>query len=61
MRTLRKLLLGETWFLPAGIAIVVLLGALVEALAPGAWTDLGGPALLLAVLVVLAASVRRGS
>lgn len=60
MRTLRKLVLGETWFLPLAIAVVVGLAALAAATAEPTWRDVGGPALLGAVLVVLLLSVRRG-
>jgi hypothetical protein len=43
MRTLQKLLFGETWLLPIGIAIVIILAALViRPLNRHLWTDLGG-------------------
>jgi hypothetical protein len=48
MRTLRKLVLGETWALPIGIVVAVGAAAVVGALAGSAdwWEDLGGFILL---------------
>jgi hypothetical protein len=61
LRTIKKLVLGETWLLPLGIAAVVAAaGLLVEPLAPHAWKHLGGFALLAGVLVVLLTSIARG-
>jgi len=59
VRTLRKLILGETWFLPLGIALLIALAALASVVAETAWHDAGGPVLLVAVLVLLVASVAR--
>jgi hypothetical protein len=52
MRTLRKLVLGETWALPLGIAVAVGIAAIVSAVAGSVdwWQDAGG-FLLLALLV----------
>jgi hypothetical protein len=56
--TLRKLVLGETWLLPAGVVAVALVGALIaRPLLPGAWEHLGGFLLLAGVGGVLVASV----
>jgi drug/metabolite transporter (DMT)-like permease len=56
LRTLKKLLLGETWLLPLGIASVLLLaGILSEVL--DAWHAMGGFLMLAGVLCVLLASV----
>lgn len=60
MRTLRKLILGETWFLPFGIALVLGLAALISVAADELWQEAGGLLLLVAVGVLLVASVRRG-
>ena len=61
LRTLKKLVLGETWMLPLGIAAVVLACALVvRPLAPHAWGTIGGLVLLAGVVAVLVASVSRG-
>ena len=58
LRALKKLLLGETWLLPVGIAAVVGCAALlVRPLAGGAWQRLGGFILLAGVLAVLVTSV----
>jgi len=60
LRTLRKLVLGETWILPLGVAAVVAAAALVvRPLADGAWEHAGGFVLLAGVLAVLFASVAR--
>jgi len=65
LRTLKAMLLGETWLVPLGIAAVVgAAGLLVRPLASDAWHRLGGFMLLAVVLAVLLASVartRRGS
>jgi hypothetical protein len=62
LRTLKKLILGETWLLPVGIAIVVATAALVvRPLAATAWHRVGGLILLAGVLGVLVISVARGA
>jgi hypothetical protein len=58
MRTLRKLVLGETWALPIGILVAVGVAALLRAAAgsSGWWEESGGFVLLaLLVLAFLAA------
>ena len=60
LRTLKKLLLGETWLLPLGIAAAVALtGLLVRGGA--ASHRLGGFGLLIGVVVVLVLSVARSA
>jgi uncharacterized membrane protein len=59
MRTVRKLLLGETWILPLGVALAVGAAAVLEQIAGEWWRDAGGLVLLAAVVVVLIAAVRR--
>ena len=62
LRTLKKLLLGETWVLPAGLAVVVGGAALVaKPLLEGAWHHAGGFVLLVGVAVVLVLGVARGA
>jgi hypothetical protein len=62
LRTLKKLLLGETWLLPAGIAAVVACAALViRPVAAGAWPHLAGFLILAGVVAVLVASVARAA
>jgi hypothetical protein len=59
MRTLRKLVLGETWALPIGIAIAVIAAAVVGALAGSAdwWEDTGGFVLLAFLVGAFAAGL----
>jgi hypothetical protein len=62
LRTLRKLLLGETWLLPLGIAVVLIAGGLlIRPLAPRAWPHIGGFVLLAGVLAVLLTSTARSA
>ncbi|MFL5883662.1 MAG: hypothetical protein ACJ77M_01210 [Thermoleophilaceae bacterium] len=60
MKALRKLILGETWTLPAAVAVALLAaGALRAATGPhGWWHDAGGFVLLALVLAGLALSLR---
>jgi hypothetical protein len=63
MRTLRKLVLGETWALPIGIAVAVGAAAIVSAVAGAAgwWASAGG-FVLLGLLVgafAVAVGIRR--
>jgi len=63
VRALRKLVLGETWALPIGVAITLVAGLALEALAGSAswWRDAGGFVLLVLVIAALwAALPRRG-
>jgi hypothetical protein len=58
LRELRKLVLGETWLLPFGVAAVVLGAALiVRPLLSGAWDHAGGFVILAGIAVVLVVSV----
>ena len=59
MRALRKLVLGETWALPVGVALAVVVAALLRAAGDGAawWRDAGGVILAVLVLAALAYSV----
>lgn len=51
LRTLRKLVLGETWALPAGVALAVGAAAVARAVAgAGGWFETGGGWLLLTLL-----------
>ena len=59
MRSLRKLVLGETWALPVGVVLAVCAAALLRAASGDAawWRDAGGAILALLVLAALAYSV----
>ena len=59
MRALRKLVLGETWALPVGVALAVGGAALLRTASDGAawWRDAGGAILAVLVLAALAYSV----
>jgi hypothetical protein len=61
LRTLRKLVLGETWTLPGGVALAVGIAALGRVATGGdGWWRHGGGVLLAALLVaVLVVSLRR--
>ncbi|MEA2383081.1 MAG: hypothetical protein QOH72_3052 [Solirubrobacteraceae bacterium] len=60
MRTLRKLVLGETWTLPIGIALAVGVAALLDAVTGSAawWHDAGGFVLLVLLAVAFLAALR---
>ncbi len=57
----RKLLLGETWLLPIGIAVTVAVAVLVRSALGDEWRDVGGFVLLGGVAIALAASVARSA
>jgi hypothetical protein len=61
IRTLRKLVLGETWTLPIGVAIAVGAAGVLRALAgdAGWWRDAGGFVLLALIVLALLAAVGR--
>ena len=61
LRTLKKLLLGETWTLPLGITITLAGSAVLRAWAPGAWPHLGAAVLGASVLCVLYVGVARSA
>ena len=62
LRTLKTLILGETWILPIGLAITLAAGGLViRSVANSDWRHLGGFLLLAGVLAVLFASVNRSA
>jgi hypothetical protein len=60
MKALRKLILGETWTLPAGVAVALAVAGIARAAsgAHGWWHDAGGFVLLALVLAGLALSLR---
>jgi hypothetical protein len=58
--SLRKLVLGETWTLPAGVAITLLLALALDAAGPGWWERAGGFVVLGGALLALIVSLRYG-
>ena len=61
LRTLKKLLLGETWVLPLGLAVAVAGTLLARHLIGGHWHSIGGFVLLGAVVGVVVTSVGRSA
>jgi hypothetical protein len=62
LRSLRSLILGETWTIPIGVAAAVLIAALLRsAVSEQLWDELGGFALAAMVAVTLVASIARSS
>jgi hypothetical protein len=59
LRTLKKLLFGETWVLPAGLLAAFAVSLLARRALDGHWTRLGGFVVLAGVTVVLVAAVAR--
>jgi hypothetical protein len=58
MNQLRKLVLGETWTLPVGVALVVVVAVgLRSLLPPDTWEDGGGFIVLVLVLAALLAAL----
>jgi len=61
LRAIRKLVLGETWLLPIGVAAVAVGAVVLAASFPEAWERLGGFAIAAAVVVLLVVAVARGA
>jgi hypothetical protein len=61
IKTLRKLVLGETWALPIGVGVAVGAAGVLRAVAGdgGWWRDAGGFVLLCLVVVALLTAVGR--
>jgi hypothetical protein len=61
VKTLRKLVLGETWALPAGVALALLAAGAVRLVAGphGWWSDAGGWLLFALLVVALVVALRR--
>ena len=55
---LRKLVLGETWTLPLGVALTLVAALALDAAGPGWWERAGGFVVLGAALLTLVASLR---
>jgi len=62
LRTFRKLLLGETWVLPVGIAVLLLgSGLVLRPLDETLWHDAGGAVLAIVVIALLVWAIARGA
>lgn len=62
LRSLRSLILGETWTIPLGVAAAVLIAALLRsAISEQLWDEIGGFALAGMVAITLVASIARSS
>jgi hypothetical protein len=61
MRALRKLILGETWALPLGVALTLVVGLVLEAVEgdDAWWRHAGGFLLLVLVVAALTAALPR--
>jgi hypothetical protein len=55
---LRKLVLGETWTLPLGIALTLLVALALDAAGPGWWQRAGGFVVLSGAVLALVVSLR---
>jgi hypothetical protein len=55
---LRKLVLGETWTLPLGVAVTLAVALALDAAGPGWWERAGGFVLLGGAALTLVASLR---
>jgi hypothetical protein len=61
MNTLRTLLLGETWALPLGVALLAGVSAAADHAGPDWWPSAAGPLLLAAATVLVLAAVWQTS
>jgi uncharacterized membrane protein YhhN len=60
LRTLKKLVLGETWLLPLGVAVIVGGSALlIRPLVGAEWHHVGGLIIFAGILALLLVSVAR--
>jgi hypothetical protein len=53
MKALRKMVLGETWALPLAVAILLLTGLVLRAVATDFWDDAGGFLILAGAVIAL--------
>jgi hypothetical protein len=61
LRALRALVLGETWIVPLGVAVLLGAAAMLRSVAAHAWHDAGAAVLAAGVVAVLVAAVARGA
>ena len=61
LRSLRSLILGETWTIPIGVGFSLLLAAVLHSVLPaGLWHEGGGFVLAALVAITLTVSLWRG-
>jgi hypothetical protein len=62
LRSLRSLILGETWTIPIGVAAAVLIAVLLRsAISEQLWDEVGGFVLAAMVATTLVVSISRSS
>lgn len=62
VRSLRSLILGETWTIPLGVAATVVIAALLRsALSDQLWDEIGGFVLAGMIAITLVTSISRSS
>jgi hypothetical protein len=61
VRALRKLLFGDTWSLPAGLVLTLLVALALRDLVPGAWRHAGGFLVLAGVAAAVGVAVQRSA
>ena len=60
LAAVRKLVLGETWAVPLGVAVTVATGGGLAAAAPGWWAAGGGFVVLAGAQATFVAALRHG-
>lgn len=60
LAALRKLVLGETWAVPLGVALSVGVAAVLSAADPGWWDRAGGFVVLAGALATFVVALRSG-
>jgi hypothetical protein len=61
LHTVKKLVLGETWILPIGLALTLAAAGVLRRLGAGDWPHLAGFIMLAGVLMILLASVSQSA
>jgi hypothetical protein len=60
LRSLRSLVLGETWTIPLGVAATIAIASLLHSALPGhVWSRDGGVVIAVLVVAILALSLAR--
>jgi hypothetical protein len=61
LRTTVKLIAGETWELPAGVAVLIGVGLAAQHWASSTWDSIGAPAMFAGVVLLLTLTIARGA